>query len=189
MFQVDANHVTGLRDVPHAFVPMVFFHVARMLLQQTVNCIVCMNGYERLRRANVVNDNVLALASGRSLRSVDVETALMHNRIPVDGINNLDFFPFVVVNDNIVLKVFFYLGQEVCVDDGNFLGIFRIFSWNSKWSMISFISSSMSAGVVPASGVTVETALPVSEGVGRSARVEVDHHCGDRAGTKAPTTG
>jgi hypothetical protein len=35
--------------------------------------------------------------------------------------------------------------------------------------MISFVSSSMSVGVVPALGVVVETASSVSEGVGRSA--------------------
>jgi hypothetical protein len=133
MFRVDSNHVTGLRDIPHTFIPMVFFHVVtRMLLQQTVNGIVCMNGGKRLRRANAVNDDVLSLASGRSLRSMDVEMALMHNRIPVDGINVLDHFPFVVVNDDVILEGFFDLGQEVCVDDGNFLGSFRIFRLEFK---------------------------------------------------------
>jgi hypothetical protein len=106
MFHVDANHVTGLHDIPHAFIG----------------------------GANAMNDNVLALASGCSLRSMDVEMALMHNWIPVDGINVLDYFPFfVLVNDDVVLECFFDLGQEVCVwTTATFLTASAFFGWNSK---------------------------------------------------------
>ena len=51
-----------------------------------------------------------------------MEMALMDHGIPVDWIDVLDLFPFVIVDDNVVVKGFFDLGQEVSMDDGNFLG-------------------------------------------------------------------
>jgi hypothetical protein len=83
---------------------------------------------------------------------VDVKMALMDDGIPVDWIDFLDHFLFVVVNDDVVLEGFFDLGQEVSMDNGDFLGSVRIF-----W--LKFEAEH---------DLLVETASLLSEGVGRS---------------------
>ena len=74
-----------------------------------------------------MNNDVLALASCRSLRSVDVEMALMDHRSPVYGVDFLDHFSFVVVDNNVVFEGLFDLGQEVSMDNGYFFGSVCIF--------------------------------------------------------------
>jgi hypothetical protein len=122
VFWIDSNQIAALRDIPYTFVPMMFLQIARMLFQQTVNRVVGANCSERLRRANSVNNDVLAFASCCSLGGMDMEMALMDHGIPINWIDFLDYFPFVVIDDNVVLEGFFDLGQEVSMDNGNFLG-------------------------------------------------------------------
>jgi hypothetical protein len=127
VFRIDSDQTAALRDIPYAYVPMVFLQIARMLFQQTVNRVVGVNRGERLRRANLVDNDVLAFMSCRSLGSVNVKMALMDHGIPVDWINFLDHFPFVVIDDDVIFKGFFDFGQELSMDDGNFLGSIGVF--------------------------------------------------------------
>ena len=75
----------------------------------------------------MVDDSVLVLAIFRSLRGMEVEMTLVHNRVPVDGINVFDHVAFVIENDDIVSEGFFHLGQKVSVHYGDFLGCFGVF--------------------------------------------------------------
>ena len=74
-----------------------------------------------------MNDSVLVLAIFRALRSMEIEMTLVHNRVPIDGINVFDHIAFVIEHDDIVRKGFFHLGQKVSVHDGYFLGCFGVF--------------------------------------------------------------
>ena len=58
---------------------------------------------------------------------MEVEMTLVHNRVPVDGINVFDHVAFVIENDDIISKGFFHLGQKVSVHDGYFLGCYGVF--------------------------------------------------------------
>jgi hypothetical protein len=41
---VNTNQLTSLSDVPHGFIKRVFSHETRMLLEETINCVVVVNG-------------------------------------------------------------------------------------------------------------------------------------------------
>lgn len=58
-----------------------------------------------------MDNGVLVLASFRSLRCMEIEVALMHDRIPVNRIDVVDRFAFVVEQDNVVGEGFLHLGK------------------------------------------------------------------------------
>jgi hypothetical protein len=58
---------------------------------------------------------------------MDMEMALMEHGIPINWINFLDYFSFIVIDDNVILEGFIDLEQEVSMDNGNFLGSIGIF--------------------------------------------------------------
>jgi hypothetical protein len=80
----------------------------------------------------MVDESVLVLAILQSLRGMEVEMTLVHNWVPIDGINVFNHTAFIVEHDDMISKGFFHLGQKVSVHDGYFLGCFIVFGLKIK---------------------------------------------------------
>jgi hypothetical protein len=63
-----------------------------------------------------MNDDILALAIARANDGVKVEMALVGDGSPIDGIDGVYHFVFVVVDCNVVVEDFLDLGKEVRMD-------------------------------------------------------------------------
>jgi hypothetical protein len=120
---VDADELSSLSDIPNSFVPVVLFDETRVLFEKGVYCVVGMTGRERLGGPNPMDDYILALAtSTRAGDGVKIKVALVGDGGPVDRINGVDNFVFVVENGDVVVEDFLDLGEEVRMDESHFLG-------------------------------------------------------------------
>jgi hypothetical protein len=127
VFGVDADKVSSLSDVPNCFFPVVLFDETRVLFEKGVYHVVGTNGGERLGGPNPMDDNIFALASTRAGDGVKIKVALVGDGGPVDRINGVNNFAFVVENGNIIIEDFLDLGEEVRMDESHFLGCIGIF--------------------------------------------------------------
>ena len=89
--------------------------------------IVSTNGRKGLGSPDPMNDDILALAIARADDGVKVEMALVGDWSPIDGIDGVYHFVFVVVDCNVVVEDFLDLGKEVHMDESHFLGCIGIF--------------------------------------------------------------
>ena len=127
VFGVDTNEVSSLGDVPDCFVPVMLFDETRVLFEKGVYRVVGTNGGERLGGPNPMDDYVFVLASARAGDGVKIKVALVGDGGPVDRINGVDNFVFVVEDSYIVVEDFLDLGEEVHMDESHFLGCISIF--------------------------------------------------------------
>ena len=93
-------------------------------------------------------DDIFALASTRAGDGVKIKVALVGDGGPVDRINGVNNFVFVVENGYIVVEDFLDLGEEVRMDESHFLGCIGIFRYKLETDrdLGRFVSSKDGSG-------------------------------------------